>query len=55
MKNKVTSITLMPEAVKILEELQKSQNRSMANIINVALKYYYEYLKIRQEIRNYDQ
>lgn len=44
MRSSVTSITLKEDTVKKIEELKVIENRSMANIINEAVRYYYTFV-----------
>ena len=41
MRSPVTSITLKEDTVKKIDELKVIENRSMSNIINEAVRYYF--------------
>jgi predicted transcriptional regulator len=48
--SKITSVTLTDETVAQIEKLKEMERRSMAGIINEAVRYYFQYiLKLRAQ------
>jgi len=49
LRSAVTSVTLKDDTVKKIEELKLVEHRSMSNIINEAVRYYYTFVIIMKQ------